>query len=253
MQINSFGGKERIKIINMLYLIGLGLELKGISLHGKKILKSANIKKIYLENYTSDFPYTKKELEKEFKIKITEASREFVESEKLVEIAKSEDVALLVYGSPLSATTHISLINFCKKNKVKYKILYAGSVFDAVVESGLSLYKFGKTASLPKWQKNFEPKSFVETIKENQKIYAHTLLLIDIGLNFNDARKQLEKTDFKFWKIIVGSRLGIKSKFFYEEIEKINAEKIKAPYCIIIPSELSDNEKEALKIASEKI
>ena len=118
-----------------LYIIGLGLELKGISLHGKKILKSANIKKIYLESYTVEFPYTKKELEKEFKIKTIEASREFVESEKLVEIAKSEDVALLVYGSPLSATTHISLINFCKKNNKKYKILYAGRIFDEVDES----------------------------------------------------------------------------------------------------------------------
>ncbi len=233
-----------------LYIIGLGLELKGISLHGKKILKSANIKKIYLESYTVEFPYTKKELEKEFKIKTIEASREFVESEKLVEIAKSEDVALLVYGSPLSATTHISLINFCKKNKVKYKILYAGSIFDAVAESGLSLYKFGKTASLPKWQKNFEPKSFIEIIKENQKIYAHTLLLIDISLNFNEVREQLKKCDFNFEKIIVASQLGIKSRFFYDTLENINSEKIKHPYCIIIPSKLSDNEKESLNIAS---
>ena len=45
----------------MLYIIGLGLEINGISLHGKKILKSAAVKKVYLEEYTVDFPYTKKE------------------------------------------------------------------------------------------------------------------------------------------------------------------------------------------------
>ena len=187
----------------MLYIIGLGLDIREISLHGKKILKSGKIKKVYLENYTVEFPYTKKELEKELKIKVIEANRGFTESGELVDLAKKEDVVLLVYGSPLSATTHISLINSCKKNKIKYKILYAGSVFDAVAESGLSLYKFGKATSLPKWQKSFTPNSFIETIKENQKKYAHSLLLIDIGLSFKDARTQLEKCDFDFGKIIV--------------------------------------------------
>ena len=62
----------------MLYIIGLGLEINGISLHGKKILKSAAVKKVYLEEYTVDFPYTKKELEKELKIKVISANREFV-------------------------------------------------------------------------------------------------------------------------------------------------------------------------------
>ena len=169
----------------MLYIIGLGLEINGISLHGKKILKSANVKKVYLENYTVDFPYTKKELEKELKIKVIEANREFVESEEIVNIAKKENVALLVYGSPLSATTHISLINSCKKQKVKFKVLHSGSVFDAVAESGLQLYKFGKTISLPKWQKNFQPTSFIEVIKENQKI---SVIILE------DSKKVFEET-----------------------------------------------------------
>jgi diphthine synthase len=229
----------------MLYLIGLGLELKGISLHGKKILK--NVKKIYLENYTIELPYQKKELEKELKIKVSEAGREFIESEKIVEEAKNQDIALLVYGSPLMATTHISLINKAKKLNVKYKILHSASVYDAVCESGLHIYKFGKTASLPKWQKNFEPKSFIDIIKENQSIKAHTLLLIDIGLGFEDAKKQLEKCNFKFGKIIVCSQLGIKSKFFYGSLSEINSDKVKHPYCIVIPGELHFSEEESLK------
>ncbi|MBI2628690.1 diphthine synthase [Candidatus Pacearchaeota archaeon] len=143
----------------MLYIIGLGLDINGISLHGKKILKSAKLKKVYLECYTVEFPYSTKELEKELKIKVIEADREFIESEKIINEAKENDIVLLVYGSPLSATTHISLINSAKKQKVKYKILYSGSIFDAVAECGLSLYKFGKTTSLPHWQKNYRPTS----------------------------------------------------------------------------------------------
>ena len=237
----------------MLYIIGLGLDINGISLHGKKILKSADIKKIYLEDYTVEFPYSKQELEKELKIKVTEAGREFVESEKLVSEAKENDVALLVYGSPLSATTHISLINSAKKQKVKYKILYSGSVFDAVAECGLSLYKFGKTTSIPKWQKNYNPTSFIEIIKENQKMNAHTLLLIDIKLGFEEARKQFIETDklFEKEKVIVCSMLGIKSRFYYGKLNEINTEKIKSPYCIIIPGEMSEIEEESLKLASE--
>lgn len=233
----------------MLYIIGLGLDINGISLHGKKILKSASVKKVYLENYTVDFPYTKKDIEKELKVKISDANREFVESEEIVSIAKKEDVALLIYGSPLSATTHISLVNSCKKQKVKYKIIYAGSVFDAVAESGLQLYKFGKATSLPKWQKNFQPKSFMEIIKDNQTIGAHTLLLIDIGLNFSSCKEQLKESGFKNDKIIVCSRLGVKSKIFYDSLDKVSENKIETPYCIIIPGKLGESEKDSLELA----
>ena len=228
--------------------------MNGISLHGKKILK--NCSKIYLENYTVEFPYTKKELEKQLKIKTIDAGREFVESEKIIDEAENKDIALLVYGSPLSATTHISLINKAIKNKIKYKIMHAGSIFDAVAESGLQIYKFGKTTSLPKFTKSFTPTSFIEIIKDNQKINAHTLLLIDIGLSFENAKQQLQQTKsslFSSEKIIVCSRLEIKSRFYYDKLENINAEKIKAPYCIIIPGKLNHDEEENLKNITTRI
>jgi len=228
-----------------LYLIGLGLTTRGISLHGKKILK--NVKKIYLESYTVEFPYTKKELEKELKIKMIDADREFVESEEIVSMAKDEDVALLVYGSPLMATTHISLINRCKSDKMKYSVLHAGSVFDAVAESGLSFYRFGKTASLPAWSEGHEPTSFMEIVKDNLKIGAHTLLLIDIGLDFDRARKQLIEGGVE-GKVIVCSRLGVKSRFYFDDLERIDASKVKAPFCIIIPGKIEEYEKEALNL-----
>ncbi|MFA5993082.1 MAG: diphthine synthase [Candidatus Pacearchaeota archaeon] len=232
------------------YLIGLGLDVRGISLHGKKILK--NCRKIYLENYTVDFPYTRKELEKELKIRVIEANREMVESENLIEEAKKakDAVALLVYGSPLMATTHISLINRARKDKVKYKVIQAASIYDGICETGLHIYKFGKTASLPRWQKNFTPESFIDIIKENKSIKAHTLLLVDIGLKFDEAREQLEKTKYNLFdkeKIIVCSKIGTKrSKIFYDRLKNIDEKKIDLPYCIIIPEELHFSEEEAL-------
>ena len=44
----------------MLYLIGLGLNVDGISKYGLAIAKRC--KKIYLENYTTDFPYSEEGL-----------------------------------------------------------------------------------------------------------------------------------------------------------------------------------------------
>jgi len=49
----------------------------------------------------------------------------------------------------LTATTHISLIEEAKRCGVKYKIIYNASILDAVAETGLQLYKFGKVTSMP--------------------------------------------------------------------------------------------------------
>ena len=155
----------------MLYIIGLGLNKDGISKYGLEIVKRC--KKIYLENYTVDFPYSQGELQEVLGKKIISADREFVESLRIVDEAQKKDVALLVYGSPLTATTHISIIQEAKSSGVKYKIIYSASILDAIAETGLQIYKFGKITSMPKWTKSYKPTSFMEIVKENQSIKAH--------------------------------------------------------------------------------
>ena len=236
----------------MLYIIGLGLNADGISKYGLAIAQKC--KKIYLENYTVDFPYSREELEHVIGKKIISADREFVESLSVVDESKKMDIAFLVYGSPLTATTHISLIQEAKKSKVKYKIIYNASILDAVAETGLQIYKFGKTASMPKWdeEKNFKADSFMEIVQENQSINAHSLILIDIGLEFKKAIDMLEKVakekDVGVDKIVVCSRLGTRDKkIIYGKIERIKGEEIKAPFCFIIPGKLHFLEKEILE------
>ena len=198
-------------------------------------------------------PYSVKELEKKLRKKIISADREFVEGFKVLEGAKKTNIALLVYGSPLTATTHISLIQETKKRKIKCKIINSASILDAVAETGLQIYKFGKTASMPAWQpsKGFTPDSFIDVIKENQKINAHTLLLVDIGLKFQNAIEQLLKSckdKIKIEKIVICSRLGTKnSKVVYKNIDELKTiNNIKEPYCIIIPGKLHFMEREIL-------
>ena len=121
----------------MLYLIGLGLNERGISKEGLLALKKCQ--KVYLEKYTVDFPYALSELHLEEDI--IPLKREDVESNKLIREAKSRGIALLVYGCPLFATTHLSLILDAEKQKVRTKVIYSASIFDAVAETGLQVYR----------------------------------------------------------------------------------------------------------------
>lgn len=235
----------------MLYIIGLGLNVDGISRYGLETVQKC--KKTYLENYTVDFPYSIGELKEIINKKIIPADREFVESLKIVDEAKKMDVALLVYGSPLTATTHISLIQEARESGIKYKIIYNASILDAVAETGLQIYKFGKIASMPEWKKNFEPDSFMKIVQENQSMKAHSLILMDIGLEFQDALNQLEISAKKYKlplkKIILCQVLGTRyKKISYKDIEEFREYKnVKKPYCIIIPSKLHFIEKEILE------
>src|SRR3989344_1175997 len=232
----------------MLYIIGLGLNPQGISLEGISALKKC--RKIYLENYTVEFPYSVSELEKILKRKIIEADRNIVESEMLVKEARQQNICLLVYGSPLFATTHMSLIEDCKKNKIKIRIIYSSSVFDALGETGLQLYKFGKISSMPKWQKNFTPVSFLESVSLNRKIDAHTLILVDIGLRFEEAVNEMKiaskETGIKIDKIVVCSKMGFSGKIYYGSLKKLRNKKVPAPFCFIIPGKMHFIEEESL-------
>jgi diphthine synthase len=212
-----------------------------------------------LESYTVNFPYSTSDLEKSIGKNIVELGRQEVESDKLINEAKKQDIALLIYGCPLFATTHLSLIMDAKKEKVKTKIVYSASVFDAIASCGLQLYKFGKVTSMPKWQKNFTPDSFLDIIKENLSIKAHSLILTDIGLEFSEAINQLKEScnnkKIEVDKIVVCSQLGTeKARYFYDtlgEIVKKHKNKIEMPFCLIILGELHFLEKEALESLSE--
>ena len=236
----------------MLYLIGLGLEKKDISLRAMEAVKKCKF--VYLDIYTNIFHYKIKDIEKIINKKIINASRQLIEeNEEIIKNAKKSNVALIVSGDPLAATTHIDIMLRARKEKIKVEIIHAPSIFTAISETGLQLYKFGKTASIPKWAGNFRPESFFDIIQDNLKIKAHSLVLIDIGMSVNEALAELmevankRKSDLK--EIIIGEKLGTeKSRIFAESIEKLMKMKFELPACIIIPSELHFMEAEAIKL-----
>ncbi len=169
----------------MFYLIGSGIAgYKDISLKGIEACKRSS--KVYIERYTSvmsddDIASLSKEIGKS----IVELDRNDVEN-RFEEIVKgNEDVALIVVGDPLTATTHIELLRSCKERGIKYKVIHSSSIYSAVSETGLHIYKFGKSCSIPFPQKNYNPTSFFDVVESNYKNKAHTLVFLDIRKDEN--------------------------------------------------------------------
>ena len=107
---------------------------------------------------------------------------------------------------------------------------------------------------MPKWQKNFTPDSFLEFVEQNSSIKAHSVILVDIGLEIEDALNQLEisckNRSFDLNKILVCCSLGTKeSEFYYGNIDSIRKKikNINSPYCFVIPGEMHFIEKESIE------
>lgn len=170
-----------------LNFIGIGLnDEKDISIKGLEIVKKADI--VYLENYTAKINCNINYLEQLYGKKIMLADRKLVEmdAEKtILAEAKTKNIAFLIVGDVFSATTHMDIYLRAKKLGIKTKIVHNASVFTAVAVTGLQLYKFGKTASIPMENENIETP--YDILKTNQENNMHTLLLLDLKQDSNDS------------------------------------------------------------------
>ncbi len=232
----------------MLFLISIGLwDEKDMSLKAVEAAKKCDI--LYAEFYTNRTETDARKLEKTIGKEITELRREDIEDdmEKILKNARLKDVGILVSGDALTATTHITLLLEAKKLGIKYKVIHGSSILTAVAETGLQLYKFGRTATLTR---NFE-ESILETIKENQKAGLHTLLLLDIGLSGKEGLEILSGKIQEEMKVIVACQLGSQEPVIrYGKIKDLikNKKLNKYPAVIIIPGKLHFLEEEFLEM-----
>ncbi|XP_074654743.1 diphthine methyl ester synthase-like [Tubulanus polymorphus] len=165
----------------MFYLIGLGLgDVDDITVKGLNVVKGAS--RVYLEAYTSILTVGKEALEEFYGREVILADRDMVEqdSDTLLDNADKEDVAFLVVGDPLGATTHSDLIIRATEKNIKYKVIHNASIMNAVGCCGLQLYNFGETVSIVFWEENWKPESFYDKIMKNKSSGMHTLCLLDI-------------------------------------------------------------------------
>ena len=249
----------------MLYFIGLGIhDERDISLRGLEILRDCD--EVYAEFYTNVFRGDLGVLESLIKKEIRVLERRDMEEkpeEGILRNAVDSKVALLVPGDPLVATTHIDLILRARKLGIKYKIIHASSIYSAVGETGLQIYKFGKTSSLVFPEKNYFPTTPYEVLKENQGAGLHTLLLLDIksrekrfmrvneGINLLLRMEEIKKEKiFNADTLCIGiARLGGDSKIKAGKAEELLKEDFGAPpHILVIPGKLHFMEEEALDI-----
>jgi diphthine synthase len=233
----------------MLYLVGLGIgDEKDLSLRSIEVLKKCD--RIYCELFTNNWAGDLKKLEKTIGKKITLLKREEVESDLLIKEAKNRRVALLVPGDPLAATTHMELMIEAKKQNMPVEIVHSSSVYTAVAECGLQLYKFGRTTTLPKMQEKFHPSSPIEIIKDNKKSGLHTLILLDIGMSAKEGLGILAEK-FSQENVVACCNLGSKNKTIkYGKVSDLVKDKEldKSPAVLIVPGKLHFKEEEALQL-----
>ncbi|MFH0752396.1 MAG: diphthine synthase [archaeon] len=246
------------------YLIGLGLhDKKDITVKGLETVKRCS--EVYLENYTSKLSCSKEELEEFYGKKIILADRKMVEQDfekSILPRAKSVDIALLIIGDVFSATTHSALMLEAKKQDVKVHVINNASVLAAVGITGLSLYNFGKTTSVP--FDNKDVKAPYDVIKENREL--HTLVLLDLNPSENkfmlavDAirfllsveKKRKEGVFTKDTKCVICADLGSEDpEIAYGSADELSQKNFnRLPQCLLIPGKLHFMEEEFLQMFS---
>jgi diphthine synthase len=241
----------------MLYLIGLGIwDEKDISLRGIEICKKAD--QVCAELYTAAWGGSLKNLEKIIGKTICVLHRKDVEEEatKLILSAKKNNVVLLVPGDPLVATTHSHLLAEAKKAKIPFQIVHSSSVYTAIAKTGLQIYKFGRTVTVPAPQKDYAPTSFYDMIAENKKSGLHTLVLLDIKMGTKEGLELLLEIENQkkknilsaASKVIISSALGSKNeKIIFGKVSDLTKRDLKPPAVIIIPGNLHFAEEEFLE------
>ena len=253
----------------MLWFIGLGISgFKSIPNEALDVLSKADI--VYLEQFTS--PIGKSDLTKiknatkgEFK----PAKRWLVEDGKeILENAKKKKVALLSYGDPYIATTHIELRTRAIEEKIKtFSIHAASSLTSMIGECGLHFYKVGRIATIMSEMKSLTTPYYV--IYKNIIEGNHTVLLLeynqdkDFFLEPNNALKGLIETEEGQKRnviststyAIIASRIGFKDQTIISgKISSLKKKDFgKPPHTIIIPGRMHFTESDALKIFGQCI
>ena len=222
----------------MLYMIGLGLDNGEITRKGLNALEKVD--KAYAEFYTNTANIELDELPSEVEV----LEREEVEQEdRILESAEDQDTAFLVSGDPLTATTHYDIKHRAEKKGLDVKVIHAPSIFTSIAETGLNVYKFGRTITLPREGK---PESIGKYIGKNDSVGLHTLVLLDIDYDASKAAEKLLNLGLEDREALVLERANHDDmKIRLTSLEEASEDSFgKTPHSIILTGEKSFKEEE---------
>jgi len=228
----------------MLSLIGLGLRDGDITQRGVKALERADI--AYAELYTNAIDYDLTALEGRTGTTITVLDREQVEDQDTVlDDATDHNVVFLVSGDPLTATTHQDILFRARQRGIDTEVMHAPSIFTAIAETGLSIYKFGRTTTLTV-QNGEVPESVFEAIEANQGNGLHTLVLVDPEM---DAVQGLDEFAERVeGEVLVCSGMGaVEQEIFRRDPSEIRTGDLGEPVSLVVSRDSSGNERERVE------
>jgi len=194
----------------MLFLVGTGISFDDLSISALEKCKECTL---YIERYTTLVTDEKvRYLSKITGKEIQEVRRADLEenAKKIVESAKRGNIAILVGGDPLTATTHKILFLEARRKGVQVRVLHSSSAISATIgSSGLDFYRFGQVCTIPRWSSNYKPVSFYEVIERNSRDNLHSLILLDYyperesTLEIGTAIEELEAAEMHYKRGII--------------------------------------------------
>lgn len=246
-----------------LIFVGLGLGgAEGITLGAFDTLSKADL--IYLEAYTSPLGEdVAKSLSAKLGRKVTVLSRETIEDGRsLLDKAATQEIALIVPGDPMVATTHSDLRTRAIQKNIQTKIIHNASIISALPgETGLQSYKFGKTVTLTITQPTLLRTAY-STVHRNLLLGLHSTLLLQYDyasksfLLPSEALTALAELEADVGQqvftgeafIIVASRLGRADQSVTGgRLERLSQASFgEPPHAIVVPGKLHFSEEEAL-------
>lgn len=199
--------------MHKLIFIGLGLwDDRDLGEHARDAMKASDT--IFVEFYTSKLCSGALErLEALVGKRFERLDRMEVESNDRVLKAFTEAkeglvVSFCCAGDPLTATTHQDLRIRAKQKGIAIEIIPGPSIMTAAPAlAGLSIYKFGRTTTVPFPQEDFFPQSPYEVIRDNKKVGCHSLVLLDI-----DAEHEKYMTANEGLKVLLELESRLKDK-----------------------------------------
>lgn len=250
----------------MLWFIGIGITgPDSLSLRARQIISECDI--VYFEQFTSPIKeQNSHQIRSIVKGEFRLGPRWLVEDgREILDAARGKKVALLSYGDPYIATTHIELRVRAIREGIQTDTVHASSAITSLIgECGLHYYKVGRTVTI---MSGIRPSTAYYTIFENLKLGSHTVVLLEYNQNsgfflspgeafkslLEEEREQVRKVVSDSLYAIVASRIGF-------EDQKITAGKVsslldkdfgEAPHTIVIPGTLHFTESDALKALAE--
>lgn len=222
----------------MLYMIGLGLDNAEITRKGLEALEKVD--NAYAEFYTNTANIELDELPGEIEV----LEREEVEQEdKILKSAEEQDTAFLVSGDPLTATTHYDIKHRAEEKGLEVKVIHSPSIFTSIAETGLNVYKFGRTVTLPREGK---PESIRKYVEKNDSVGLHTLVLLDIDYDASKAAEKLLNLGLKDREAVIIQRANHDDmEVSLTSLEEASEDSFgKTPHSIILTGEKSFKEEE---------